>query len=161
MLRHVTDAVARDVRRTSLREVTVNRPLLLPLAAAGAALALAACGGGSRPGSTPADPLTASASAPSAASPASAAPANPVATTSVAIVSFAFSPAVITVKAGSTVTWTNQDEDAHTVAITGQPVSGPLQNADAYTHTFAQAGTYSYHCTIHPFMRGTVVVTAG
>jgi plastocyanin len=59
------------------------------------------------------------------------------------------------------VTWTNQDQDAHTVAITGQPASPPLQNADSYMHTFAQPGTYPYSCSIHPYMRGMVVVTAG
>jgi plastocyanin len=59
------------------------------------------------------------------------------------------------------VTWTNRDEEAHTVAFSGMPVSQPLQNGDTYTHTFGQAGTYSYICSIHPFMRGMVVVTAG
>jgi plastocyanin len=131
-----------------------KRTVRLALAAGGAALALAACGGGSQPAAGAGDP------APAATPPASPA-AAPVATTSVAIANFAFSPAVITVKAGATVTWTNRDEDAHTVAITGAPVSQPLQNSDVYTHTFAQAGSYSYLCTIHPTMRGTVVVTAG
>jgi plastocyanin len=134
---------------------------LLAAAAAGAALTLSACGGGPAPAA--AAPASA---APATATPSTAAPSpvntsNPVATTSVNIANFAFSPAAITVKAGVTVTWTNQDEDAHTVAITGAPVSQPLQNGDKYTHTFAQPGTYSYLCTIHPFMRGVVVVTAG
>lgn len=84
----------------------------------------------------------------------------PVATTSVDIVNFTFTPAVITVKSGAAVTWTNKDGDAHTVAITGAPVSRPLQNGEAYVHTFSQSGTYSYICTIHPNMHGTVVVTS-
>ena len=122
-------------------------------AAAGVALMLSACGGSATPvaATTPA----------ATPSPSPSAQASPVATTSVKIANFAFSPSAITVKAGSTVTWTNQDEDAHTVAINGAPVSQPLQNGDAFTHTFAQPGTYSYLCTIHPFMRGMVVVTAG
>src|SRR4029077_1936111 len=90
-----------------------------------------------------------------------AAAANPVATNSVNIANFAFSPAVITVKVGTTVTWTNQDEDAHPVAIPGAPVSNPMQNADTYTHTFSQAGSFSYICSIHPYMHGMVIVTSG
>jgi plastocyanin len=131
-----------------------------PLAAAAlaglAALALAACGGGGRPAAaaTPA-PATAT------PAPAATAPGSAVATTSVDIANFAFGPTLITVKSGTTVTWTNKDEDAHTVAITGSPVSKPLQNGDTFTHTFSQPGTYSYVCTIHPNMRGMVVVTAG
>jgi plastocyanin len=122
------------------------------VAAGGAALALAACGGTSQqpPGGgvpTPAAP-------PSSSSPAA------VDTTTIAIANFAFTPAVIRVKAGATVTWTNLDQDAHTVAISGSPVSPPLQNADTYSRTFDQPGTYSYLCTLHPTMRGMVVVTA-
>ena len=104
--------------------------------------------------------MTPSQAAPSPAASSPAVATSPVATTSVSIANFAFSPAAITVKAGATVTWTNQDEDAHTVAITGAPVSQPLQNGDTFTHVFAQPGTYSYLCTIHPYMRGMVVVTA-
>jgi amicyanin len=129
---------------------------LLAAATAGAALTLSACGGG--PSSAAAAPASA---APSPAAPSPVVSTSPVATTSVSIANFAFSPAAITVKVGATVTWTNKDQDAHTVAITGAPVSQPLQNGDTYTHTFAQPGTYSYLCTIHPFMRGVVVVTAG
>jgi plastocyanin len=122
-------------------------------AVAGAALVASACGGAAQP--------AAAATTPTPSPSPSTAAANPVATTSVSIANFAFSPAAITVKAGSTVTWTNQDQDAHTVAITGSPVSQPLQNGDTFTHAFGQPGTYSYLCTIHPFMRGMVVVTAG
>lgn len=114
---------------------------------------LSACGSSS-------PPARAAATAPPTPSAPSVA-ASPVAATSVSIANFAFSPAAITVKAGTTVTWTNQDEDAHTVAIAGAAVSQPLQNGDRYSHTFGQPGTYSYLCTIHPFMRGMVVVTAG
>jgi len=125
------------------------------LAAGLAGLALAACGGGSQP--------AAASAAAASPTPAAAAqpPAGAVAASAVDLANFAFSPAAITVKAGTTVTWTNRDEDAHTVAISGSPVSRPLQTGETYTHTFAQPGTYSYLCTIHPTMRGTVVVTAG
>ena len=86
----------------------------------------------------------------------------PVATKSVAVKNFAFAPAAITVKVGSTVTWTNQDADAHTV--TSQNGSGPLNSqplntGQSYSYTFTKPGTYSYLCTIHPFMTATVTVT--
>lgn len=99
--------------------------------------------------------------APASASPSPVVSANPVATNEVAIVNFAFSPAVITVGLGTTVRWTNDDQDAHTVAIAGVPVSAGLQNADTYAHTFDQAGTFAYFCSIHPYMRGVVIVTSG
>jgi plastocyanin len=138
---------------------TSHRALGATSAAAGlAGLVLAACGGGAQPAAAATAQPAAAAAAPT---PTAAAPANPVATTSVDIANFAFSPAVITVRAGATVTWANRDEDAHTVAITGAAVSKPLQNGDTYAHTFAQPGRYAYICTIHPSMRGMVVVTAG
>jgi len=86
----------------------------------------------------------------------------PVAANAVTIKGFAFVPAAITVKAGTTVTWTNQDSDAHTV--TSQHDSGPLgstalNTGQSYSYTFTKPGTYSYLCTIHPFMTATVTVT--
>jgi plastocyanin len=142
--------------------VSVSRTRsLLAATAAGAALTLSACGGGPPPAAAAQAPTAPSQAAQSPAASSSAVTTSPVATTSVSIANFAFSPAAITVKAGATVTWTNRDEDAHTVAITGAPVSQPLQNGDTFTHVFARPGTYSYLCTIHPFMRGMVVVTAG
>ncbi|MEU6346078.1 plastocyanin/azurin family copper-binding protein [Streptomyces sp. NPDC046977] len=92
----------------------------------------------------------------------SAAPAAPVSGNAVAIKNFAFSPATLKVKAGTTVTWTNQDTDAHTV--TSAAAGGPLQSAALATHatyryTFTKPGTYAYLCTIHPFMTATVEVT--
>ncbi|MER5339395.1 MULTISPECIES: cupredoxin domain-containing protein [Streptomyces] len=79
-----------------------------------------------------------------------------------AIKNFAFAPATLKVKVGTTVTWTNQDTDAHTVTSTGS--GGPLRSAALNTHatysyTFTKPGTYSYLCTIHPFMTATVEVT--
>jgi plastocyanin len=87
----------------------------------------------------------------------------PVAGDAVSIKNFAFAPAAMTVKVGTTVTWTNEDSDAHTVTSTGGggPLkSSPLNNGQTYTHTFTAVGTYSYFCTIHPFMTATVTVTA-
>lgn len=86
----------------------------------------------------------------------------PVSGHSVAIKNFAFSPASLTVSVGTTVTWTNQDGDAHTVTSqgTGGPLASPSMTTGArYSYTFTKAGTYSYLCTIHPFMTATVRVT--
>ena len=85
----------------------------------------------------------------------------PVATDSVAIKNFAFSPAMVTVRVGTTVTWTNSDQDAHTVTATGGGFTSPtLNTGDLFRYTFSKPGRYEYLCTIHPFMTATVVVTA-
>lgn len=89
-------------------------------------------------------------------------PSKPVATDKVSIADMAFSPAAITVKAGSTVTWTNNDSVAHTVTENdGQdgPSSSPLSPGQSYSFTYKKAGTYKYICTIHTYMNGTVTVT--
>jgi amicyanin len=86
--------------------------------------------------------------------------AAPVASNSVTIHNFAFGPQVVTVKAGSTVHWMNHDTEAHTVTSnTGAFGSPVLQPGHGYSFTFSKPGTYSYHCTIHPFMTGKVVVS--
>ncbi|MGF7234135.1 MAG: plastocyanin/azurin family copper-binding protein [Frankia sp.] len=91
----------------------------------------------------------------SAAGPASATAANEV-----SISNFAFLPATVTVRVGTTVTWTNKDSDAHTVTDkTGTLNSPTLDTGATYRHTFTKPGRYSYLCTIHPFMTATVVVT--
>lgn len=83
-------------------------------------------------------------------------------TNSVTIENFAFSPANITVKKGTTVTWTNKDGATHDVTENdGQtgPNSGPLANGKSYSFTYTTAGTFKYHCSIHPDMTGIVTVT--
>lgn len=88
---------------------------------------------------------------------------SPTATDAVTIQNFAFSPANISVKAGTMVTWTNKDSVAHTVTETdGQsgPNSGDVNPNGTYTFTFSKAGTYHYHCSIHSEMVGTVTVTS-
>ena len=83
-----------------------------------------------------------------------------VATDSVAIKNFAFSPASVTVTAGSTVVWTNNDSIQHDITFNGGGIaSGVLNHNDTFSHTFPTAGTYHYICSIHPFMHGTVIVT--
>ena len=81
-------------------------------------------------------------------------------TVSVSISNFAFVPATITVRAGTRVTWTNRQAGIeHTVtANDGSFDSGNLSTGSSYSHVFTKAGTYAYHCAIHPFMTGTVIV---
>jgi plastocyanin len=79
--------------------------------------------------------------------------------TEVAMQSIAFSPQTVTIKAGGTVTWTNQDSVEHDVtAADGSFKSSTMSNGGTFSHTFAQAGTYEYSCTLHPGMTGTVIV---
>jgi amicyanin len=73
-----------------------------------------------------------------------------------------FNPAILTVKVGTTVTWTNMDAVPHTVTSkTPSPEafnSGMLQQGQNFSHTFTQWGTYSYFCTVHTYMSGKVIV---
>ncbi len=88
------------------------------------------------------------------------APAAPVNGDQVNIDNFAFVPATLTVRAGSTVTWTNHDEEPHTVAASNGSFHSPgMGTGGTFSHTFATAGTFDYVCSIHPMMHGTVVVT--
>jgi len=82
------------------------------------------------------------------------------ATVTVEIKDFAFNPATITIKKGTTVTWTNQDSAPHTVTSeSGNELDSPtLSKGQSYSHTFNEVGTFSYYCTIHPRMKGNVVV---
>ena len=79
----------------------------------------------------------------------------------VTIDNFAFSPPVLTVAPGTRVTWTNKDEEPHTVmsADAGQTFKSPaLDTDDKFAFTFDRPGTYKYFCSIHPHMSGTIVV---
>lgn len=122
-------------------------------AAALAAAALLAGCSASRPatGSTTGMPMT---------SMSASAPAAPVSGNQVTIDGFAFAPATLTVPVGTTVTWTNRDEEPHTVAASdGSFHSSGMGTGATFTHTFAEPGTFDYVCSIHPMMHGTVVVT--
>jgi plastocyanin len=79
----------------------------------------------------------------------------------VQIKNFAFSPSTVTVSAGAAVTWTNADNTAHTVTFNDTSVtsSGHISGGQTYQVTFTKAGTYTYHCSIHPTMLGTVTVS--
>jgi plastocyanin len=90
-------------------------------------------------------------------------PAAPVAAApggSVAIANFSFSPATLSVRSGTTVTWTNNDSTTHTVTLDdGSAASPDLASGSTFQHTFTTAGTFTYHCRIHPTMTATIVVT--
>jgi plastocyanin len=81
--------------------------------------------------------------------------------TEVNIDQFTFFPQRITVKAGTTVTWTNEDDVPHTVASSIKVFkSKALDTADKFSFTFTTPGTYDYFCSLHPHMTGAVVVEA-
>lgn len=74
---------------------------------------------------------------------------------------FKFVPAALTVKAGTTVTFVNDDDDAHTVTSVAKAFdSGGLDTRDRWTYTFKTTGTFNYLCAVHPYMKGVVTVTA-
>ena len=73
---------------------------------------------------------------------------------------FAFNPQTITVKSGETITWINRDEEPHTVVSVGKQFkkSSALDTDQAYTIVAGAPGTYSYFCSVHPKMTGTIIV---
>jgi plastocyanin len=80
----------------------------------------------------------------------------------ITISNYSFNPADITVKKGTTLTWTNQDSVAHTITEndgkTG-PHSQDIKQGQSYSFTYNTVGTFAYHCSVHPSMLGKVVVT--
>jgi plastocyanin len=126
------------------------RQLMSSLAViAGAALLFAGCGGGSSP----------SASANSGGSSSQA--ASGASSSAVTISNFKFAPASVTVKHGAHVTVTNQDSAAHTAtADDGHSFdTGTLSQGASQAISVSKPGSYPNHCSIHPFMHGTLVVT--
>ena len=75
---------------------------------------------------------------------------------------FTFVPARLTVKAGTTVTWRNEDDIPHTVtSVTQLFKSRALDTDDTFSFTFTEPGTYDYFCSLHPRMTATIVVEPG
>jgi len=112
------------------------------------------------PGPRPVWAATASETAPATAggtSPAAAGNASKAA--EVKIDNFSFTPQEITVKAGTTITWTNRDDIPHTVVSNDNAFkSKALDTDDKFTFTPTKPGTYPYFCSIHPKMTGKIVV---
>jgi len=88
--------------------------------------------------------------------------ATPVRAEDVAIKigNFTFGPQELKVKAGTTVTWINEDDIPHTVVSLNNFRSKALDSEDKYSFTFTTPGTYKYFCSLHPHMTGTIVVEA-
>ena len=125
---------------------------VLTLAAA-ATLLLAACGG----------------EAPSSPTPTASSQSSPTSTTTVTKVKivenngkYAFDPATITIKKGTQVVWTNMSDGPHTVTSDTGTFNTPNQITEnqTFTFTFTTAGTFTYHCNIHSYMKATIIVTA-
>jgi plastocyanin len=98
------------------------------------------------------------------------APEAGAASQTVSIKNFAYSPAVVVVSAGDTVTWTNEEELFPHDVTSGQAgaadmgqyfISVPLNPGETFSHTFSEPGEYPYICVLHPSMVGTVMVTSG
>ena len=147
------------------------KPVLFSLVAVSALMLLAACGGGSTStgtGTTPtiaptATPTTGTTSTPTATA-SQAGNAQTVMITTDSSGSFAFSPATLTIKAGTTVTWKNTTAVSHTVTSddgksfdsgTANPIAA---QSGTFSFTFTTPGTFAYHCSIHPFMKATIIV---
>jgi plastocyanin len=111
---------------------------------------VARCGRGSLAAAVALPELTAAGEAVSAAA---ASPAT------VKIDNFAFAPATLTITAGTTVTWKNEDDSPHRIGDkNGTFKSAALDTDDTFSHTFTVPGEYAYICTIHPYMAGTIIV---
>lgn len=79
----------------------------------------------------------------------------------VSIVDFSFSPATTTIHVGDTITWTNTGKQPHSATANDHSFdTGILHRGQSGSHTFTSAGTFSYFCVVHPFMKGTIVVLA-
>src|ERR1044071_9876011 len=79
--------------------------------------------------------------------------------TAVEIHDMRFEPAVLTIAAGTTVTWLNEDGSPHTVTDQGRVFrSAALDTKDRFSYTFATPGEFTYYCTLHPMMVGKIVV---
>jgi plastocyanin len=137
--------------RTAEAQARPRRLLVGIVAVLAALTTLAACGSDSGGGGATPPPASAS-----SASSGSAAPSGG---STVEIMNFMFMPASLTVPVGTTVTWKFDDSTQHTVSADDNSfASSPMASGQTFTHTFASAGTVTYHCSIHPFMKGTVIV---
>lgn len=152
-----------------------HKQVLFCFVALSALLLLAACGGGSTTTGTGTTPTTGTTST-TAATPTTGTTSTPTATATqagnaqtVMIItdtsgSFAFSPTPLTIKVGTTVTWKNTTSVGHTVTSDdGKSFDSGTTNPIApqsgtFSFTFTKAGTFAYHCEIHPFMKATIIV---
>ncbi len=78
---------------------------------------------------------------------------------SVFIKDFSFIPKTLNVKVGTTVIWTNKDSVSHTITSGEDFDSGNLKKGETFSYTFNKPGTFNYICTIHPYMKGKIIVS--
>ena len=77
----------------------------------------------------------------------------------IVIENFSFEPATLTIKAGTTVTWVNHDDEPHTATATDKRFnSKTLDNGDRFSQEFNAPGVYNYYCALHPKMTGKIIV---
>lgn len=130
--------------------------LVIPLALLAVAFFLGGCSYQSATpsgGSTPKNPSSSSTPATTPS------PTTNQTAGAVTIQNFAFSPASLTIKKGESVTWTNQDSAPHQIVSDSGTFQGnTISQGQTYFFTFDTAGQFPYHCSIHPSMKGTIVV---
>jgi amicyanin len=137
--------------------------LALPLALLAAVFFLGGCGyqAPTNQGTTPASGNTVSRTPSPASNSAVTAPSSTTNQTAnaVTIQNFAFSPASLTIKKGESVTWTNEDSVPHQIVSDSGAFQGnTINKGQTYSFTFNTAGQFPYHCSIHPSMKGIVIV---
>ena len=117
-------------------------------------------GGGASPATTAAPGASSGGGRAYGGGPTSSAAGTTGSGTAVTIDNFAFSPATLKVKVGQKVSWTNQQQGvAHPVTADGGTFDHPMPSGATFSFAFTKAGSYAYHCTIHPSMHGTIVVS--
>jgi plastocyanin len=122
--------------------------------------ALVGCSSGTPSGNTTVAPSTGSSGGSATATGSGTASGSAAATPGeIVLKDFSFQPANMEVKVGTKVTWRNEDTAQHTVTSDDGAFTSPaLDSGATYSFTFASAGTFKYHCSIHPSMVGQVVV---
>jgi plastocyanin len=106
--------------------------------------------------------FAAAASADTSVAPSTITSPQPAGPAAVPIYKNAYTPKTMTVPVGQIVTWTNQDDAAHTVTTLSAPMkfdSGVFGKGKSFSHTFTAPGVYNYYCAVHPDMVGTITVT--
>ncbi|MGZ4864159.1 MAG: cupredoxin domain-containing protein [Halobacteriota archaeon] len=130
---------------------STSNPSPSPSTATVSATAAAATSNASTSGATSSPSTSGATSSPS--------PNAIAASQTVVIQGFSFQPASITIQTGGSVIWRNDDSVSHQIVSNTNAFSSPvLSPGGSYTHVFDQAGTYPYHCGIHPYMMGTITV---
>jgi plastocyanin len=139
--------------------------LFMAIILVAAPLLVAGCTSTSNPSPSPSI-ATVSATASAAASSvgtslasSSPSPSASVVSQTIVIQGFSFQPASLTIQTGGSVTWRNDDSVSHQIVSNANAFSSPvLSPGGSYTHVFDLAGTYPYHCGIHPYMTGSITV---